>query len=233
MRALWVVALSAVGCKGTPEPPPSPVHAPPPSPVHASSPSPVHASSPSPSSSPPVAAPSPSPSSWLDAMEVGEVPTGARVERAMGWKDGRGDNVATFLIWPDEFRIQVRHEVGGRLVREVRDALGECEFDAVTSYAADAFALTDLDGDGIRELTFAYYQTCTSDLSPYTLKVLVLEGGDKYILRGQSLIEDLSPDDAGADVGGEHAAEPPETRWPAGFYAHAIATWERVEVVRP
>ena len=54
-------------------------------------------------------------------------------------------------------------------------------------------AISDLDNDNIGEITFAYRIMCSSDMSPWTLKLLTLENGDKYILRGTTKIQ--SPDE--------------------------------------
>ena len=44
--------------------------------------------------------------------------------------------------------------------------------------------MSDLDKDGYAEITFGYVMNCTTDMSPGTYKLLLLEDADKYILRG-------------------------------------------------
>ncbi|HEY6032869.1 MAG TPA: hypothetical protein VIV58_01380, partial [Kofleriaceae bacterium] len=57
----------------------------------------------------------------------------------------------------------------------VRDLVEPCEMGGVTAAFHDAArAITDLDGDGIAEVTFAYELACRSDVSPATYKLLVL-----------------------------------------------------------
>jgi hypothetical protein len=84
-----------------------------------------------------------------------------------------------------------------------------------------ARAVTDLDGDGIAEVTFAYELACRSDVSPSTYKLLLLEGGTKYILRGETTVD---PGDG--VIGGKFTADPEEAKWPAPFLAAAKRLWD-------
>src|SRR5690606_29174293 len=76
--------------------------------------------------------------------------------------------------------------------------------------------------DGIGEVAFAYRADCVSDMSPVTVKLLLLENGDKYILRGTTRIED-----PGGAYGGDLKVDPSFTKGPKEFLAHAKALWER------
>lgn len=103
----------------------------------------------------------------------------------------------------------------------VRDLVAPCEMGGVTAKFHDtAFAITDLDKDGIAEVTFAYELACRSDVSPATYKLLVLENGKKFILRGQTTV------DAGDGLmGGTFTPEPAEAKWPGAFLSHAKQVW--------
>lgn len=103
-------------------------------------------------------------------------------------------------------------------VRDFTDA--GCPLAPEAKFHDAARAVTDLDGDGIAEVTFAYQVSCRSDVSPATYKLLVLEGGTKYILRGETTID---PGDG--VIGGTFTADPVEAKWPAAFLAHAKKTW--------
>jgi hypothetical protein len=66
---------------------------------------------------------------------------------------------------------------------------------------------------------------CLSDVSPATLKLLVLEDGDKYILRGGTLpaqVEGVPVRDA--------EPEPARDRWPAPLWQHATDRYDRYVV---
>ncbi len=69
------------------------------------------------------------------------------------------------------------------LVRELTDFEKDCEFD-ISAEHLEEVELTDLDQDYIGEVTFGYRLACRSDVSPSQQKVVLLEDGDKFILRG-------------------------------------------------
>ena len=82
--------------------------------------------------------------------------------------------------------------------------------------------MTDLDQNGVGELTFGYRSACRSDMSPADMKVLVLEGSKKYILRGKTSLpsdkpadNDFTPDFKGA---------------PDKFLEHATKVWKKFRV---
>lgn len=107
----------------------------------------------------------------------------------------------------------------------VRDLVETCEMGGVTARFHDAArSVTDLDGDGIAEVTFAYELSCRSDVSPGTYKLLLLENGTKYILRGETTVD---PGDG--IMGGTFTAEPTPSKWPAGFLRHATELWKSTD----
>lgn len=87
-------------------------------------------------------------------------------------------------------------------LRLVQDGVASCEFDVGVGFIDGSVSVTDEDEDGVNELTFAYDVECTSDVSPATRKLLLLEGKDKHALRGTSQV-----DPGGGAVGGEYKAE--------------------------
>lgn len=76
-------------------------------------------------------------------------------------------------------------------VWKAQDFVRDCEFDLVLGICPESMEITDLDKDGIAEISFAYYLTCTSDVSPYTMKLLLYEGTSKYALRGTAKVMDV------------------------------------------
>ena len=113
------------------------------------------------------------------------------------------------------------HEDGQRsLVREVRDGVEGCESDALARIVPDSLEVRDDDRDGLGEVNFAYELNCSNDVSPANLKLLVIEGGEKYILRGQTVIEGLphpSPP----------KPEPVAGAWPDGAYDRAVSRFDQ------
>jgi hypothetical protein len=99
----------------------------------------------------------------------------------------------------------------------VKDGVFDCDFDLELELVPASVSVTDLDGDGTAETAFAYTRTCTSDVSPSDLKVLLHEGTQKYALRGTTRIE-LGP---GEFEGGARKPDAALARAPKPFLAHA------------
>jgi hypothetical protein len=112
-----------------------------------------------------------------------------------------------------------------KLVRTVRDKVEGCDHEPEALFHDAAFGVTDLDGDGVDEVTFAYETGCRSDVSPNTYKLLLLRGADKYILRGTTFTRAA---DGGSGVdGGQYTPDPDAKRWPKGLLDHAKDVWKR------
>lgn len=159
-----------------------------------------------------------------------------KAERWVSWQDDKGDNVAVFSSDSKEkmkkdgerllskgIYVTVFTGKNGKLkrVREVRELANACMFDLTNEVRETSVGVTDLDADGVGELTFAYVTGCRSDVSPLTMKLVVLEGADKNILRGTTR---LNPGDGW--VGGEFTAEFGK-RAPATFLEHATKMWTK------
>jgi hypothetical protein len=150
---------------------------------------------------------------------------------AIQYRDAQGEHVVAFTRLLDEDRGNVQLEAQlwsgkdgkGRIERTVKDGEKNCEFDLFAEFLDAALGVSDLDHDGQAELTLAYRMTCTSDVSPWTLKLLVLEGNDKYALRGSTRV-DVG---GGEQVGGEHEADAALKKNPV-LLAHAESVWKRV-----
>lgn len=158
-------------------------------------------------------------------------PAGTLVD-AVAWSDASGHNVAAFWLKLDQKRGTARLQVSmwsgtpgtkGLLMRTVKDAVERCELDLVAEYVDAALGLSDADADGYGELTFAYKTTCTGDVSPVTLKLLMLERRDKYIVRGTTVVDVGN----GEKLGGEKQVEPAFKDAPK-LLAHAESVWSKV-----
>lgn len=110
-----------------------------------------------------------------------------------------------------------------RVLRTVRDQEENCELDNVAGFVEGSLAVTDLDGDGLGEIAFAYNLGCMSDVSPKGRKVVLLENGEKWILRGQSRVDP----GGGPRLGGTFTPDPPQNRWPKTLHDHAVDVWQR------
>jgi hypothetical protein len=120
------------------------------------------------------------------------------------WHDSRGDNV--LLLTERRFRnggkhshlvaLHYREDAFGEvhLVRRVQELDGPCGDDLVSSFHRAPPIVTDLDADGLGEVTFGYFHGgCMTDVSPAFFKLFLLRDGDKYVLRGGDYLRDLDP----------------------------------------
>src|SRR5262249_42009319 len=97
--------------------------------------------------------------------------------------------------------------------------IDRCEAHPLLAFQDAALAVTDLDNDGVGEITFAYARACPSE-TPATIKLLMLENGHKYILRGTVRNEE--------GRGGDLSVDPPFDNGAPAFLEHAKATWQNV-----
>jgi hypothetical protein len=72
------------------------------------------------------------------------------------------------------------------LLWRVMDHERACTVDLVAEFRRKATTITDLDKDGVAETWIMYSLTCTSDVSPRALKLIMHEGSKKYAIRGTS-----------------------------------------------
>ena len=164
-----------------------------------------------------------------------------KLEMAITWTDKNGQNVAAFGRRKgkakdddgNEFNseyLTVEHvaSLAGatRTLRTVNDHVDKCELDLILTVIDASVGLTDLDGDGIGELTFGYKLACVSDVSPIDMKLLMLENGDKYILRGTDRVPKMGSYPA---TGGSYKVDASFQGGPPAFLAHAKAVWERTK----
>lgn len=157
---------------------------------------------------------------------------GKTVLRAVTFTDKNGPNYVVFsqtdsgktrVLYIDHWLAQAIGD--GRALLPARDLVENCEMGALLGKFVDgAFGVTDLDQDGIAEMTYGYQLACRSDVSPATYKLLLVEDGAKYILRGHSrVMGDDKP------LGGDFAPEPAPETWPKDFYDHATALWNKTD----
>jgi hypothetical protein len=178
----------------------------------------------------------------LAVTTVKDLPTelaarGSKVERAVTFSDKNGTNYVVFsstdsekpdtgmgperkrMLFIDHWALAKGKKA--RTLLPARDFVDACPLGLLAKFVDRAFGVTDLDGDGLAEVTYGYQLACRSDVSSATYKLLLVENGRKYILRGTSRIpvEDAPP-------GGDFKPEPAEAKWPRAFYKHASDLWK-------
>lgn len=105
------------------------------------------------------------------------------------WQDLNGENIVLFSNKEHELFVYHYASKSGeaKLLRKVYDFTeADCEFDLFADFIEKSITVTDLNKDNYAEITFAYQLACISDVSPKALKLLMLQNGEKYIIRGQT-----------------------------------------------
>jgi hypothetical protein len=142
------------------------------------------------------------------------------------WEDSNGENIVLFTKSKEEL-FAYHYLINGdnaKLLRRVYDFEKDCEFDLFIDFIENSIGVTDLDKNNLGEITFAYQKACISDVSPKELKLLMLENGNKYIIRGTTSI-----DKPGTKVDGSKKVDTSFHKAPASFLSHADKIWYKYE----
>ncbi|MFY7841015.1 MAG: M949_RS01915 family surface polysaccharide biosynthesis protein [Lacibacter sp.] len=102
------------------------------------------------------------------------------------------------------------------------DYIEDCEVDVTCSFYDDHLTITDLDSNGLAEITMVYALSCKGDLSPNTKKLIMYEGAQKYAIRGEELMV-LQKD----TIGGQYSADSSFGKAPKVFLNYAVAHWQK------
>ena len=136
-----------------------------------------------------------------------------------------------------------------QMLWQLNDSSGACPVDHLARFYQQGIQVTDLDGNGQREVTLAYRLQCAGDISPMRQKVILRERERKYALRGQTLdlvVENRAaaiPDEAICErmrkakelsfADGCIESEAEFAHAPKGFLAHARQVWRKVLLEPP
>lgn len=157
------------------------------------------------------------------------------------WQDKNGDNLMVFSEkttyyesseGPGSTSIELHayHYAdagdGYELIREVKDFEMDCGLANSARFLENLTEITDLDDDGYAEITFVYHLGCSGDISPRPQKLIMLENGEKYAIRGESILE-MGPE---TTMGGETNIDPAFDNAPDGFLAHTKKVWEEAQL---
>lgn len=144
--------------------------------------------------------------------------------RELSYTDSAGPHTVRFelsgVTGDDEKSrsLKVVDRVAGEELWSAKDFVEACPFDLLLQLVDASIQVTDLDGDGVSEVSFAYLLTCRSDVSPANAKLLLFEGKTKYALRG------FARDMGG---GGTFRADPALGKGPKAFRSFMEAQWKK------
>ncbi len=142
------------------------------------------------------------------------------------WRDSNGENIVLFTRKEDELYLY-HYAINAdkvKLLRKVYDFEKDCDFDLTLGFIEPSIKVTDLDNNNFGEITFAYKKACISDVSPKDLKLIMLENGNKYIIRGTTSI-----DKPGIKVDASKKVDASFNDAPASFLSHADKIWDNIK----
>jgi hypothetical protein len=103
----------------------------------------------------------------------------------------------------------------------VQDNISDCTFDLMMGFIKNTFKVTDLNHNGIAEIWLMYSMTCTSDVSPSEMKIIMHEGKQKYALRGNSIVN------TGTEkIGGDYKLDENFKNAPTEFKDYVLKMWQ-------
>ena len=142
------------------------------------------------------------------------------------WQDANGENIALFTQKKEELFVYHYTINAGKAkeLRKIYDFEKDCEFDLFLEFIDQSIQVTDLDNNNLAELAFAYRKACISDVSPKDLKLIMLENGNKFIIRGTTSI-----DMPGVKVDGMKNVDASFNTAPASFLSHAEKLWDKIK----
>ncbi|MGP9490798.1 M949_RS01915 family surface polysaccharide biosynthesis protein [Psychrobacter sp. AOP7-B1-24] len=76
-----------------------------------------------------------------------------------------------------------------RRVWQIYDYL-PCDLDVIARYAKETAVVTDINNNGVAEVSVPYYIGCRGDVSYDEMKIIMYEGKQKFAIRGNSAICD-------------------------------------------
>lgn len=107
-----------------------------------------------------------------------------------------------------------------KMLAELNDEQNCDGFDLYNGFTKKSLALTDLDRDGVAEISFQVTKSCRSDVSPAERKLFLFEAGKTYYLQGFTTLEDMPSEAAAWSDGAPESA----------FAEYLKAKWKRFEV---
>ena len=156
-----------------------------------------------------------------------------KVLKGKAWQDVNGKN---FVIFTEEFDKEKADKngikdkflyayhfadkgTGYKQLRMIKDWEKGCDLINHAEFRFKTLNITDLDKDNKAEITFIYRLGCNMDPTPVPMKLMMLEDGDKYAIRGKTSIKSM-------DMKGEMNVDAAFNHAPGQFLQFAKDIWE-------
>ena len=163
------------------------------------------------------------------------LPSSYQLKRAKKWHDVSGENWLVLYetgAYIEKGQSNASAKLSAVLYQKtdsgfvtkwkMMDHINNCELDIVCAFYDDHLTITDLDSNGLAEITMVYALSCKGDVSPNEKKLLMYEGEQKYAIRGEELM--LLQKDS---IGGSWKADTAFSKAPKVFLTYAIDHWQK------
>ncbi len=143
------------------------------------------------------------------------------------WKDADGPDMGDYTAYLKAYHFKSSDEKNWEQVRLVQDFSEPCgspPFGLEFDFCIDNISITDENEDGYAEVIFAYHFQCASELSPKIMKLMMLENGEKYPIRGESYADYGFQITGGTTNIGEEFDNAPD-----GFEEFALKKWKEIQ----
>ena len=114
---------------------------------------------------------------------------------------------------------------GFELIRTTTDFVKESGVEIHLGIFENGILITDIDQDGYAEITYIYRVGAAGDVSPLPVKLIMLENGEKYAIRGQETIAGRIYGDFPSVSDFDKNIDPSFNKAPKGFLEFAELVW--------
>jgi hypothetical protein len=182
----------------------------------------------------------------LTRLDVKNLPKGiyhtGKPTNAVRWTDRQGDNIVITTetgiydakkSMTEDGRsadLYAQHYLVKKGVAEpgwkIHDYIRDCPVDVQVNFIRNSFHVTDLDKDGTAEVWTMYKKACHGDMSPCDMRIIMYEGKQKYVVRGENKVK-ISEHET---YGGEYKLDDAFAKGPKPFREHALELWKKNEL---
>ncbi len=167
-----------------------------------------------------------------------ELPLEGEFVAAVAWADATGENYAVLTDArtlrhgrPESSALRaVGYRVNGAALQpvwRVKDGIDDCDLDMISFFEASSLEVTDLDHNGVGEVSFVYRQACNGGVDLIEEKLFLVEDGRKYPIRGGTEPRGAVVNDRFERFDGPMKVDKAYDNAPPAFKSFAIAKWRR------
>ena len=109
----------------------------------------------------------------------------------------------------------------------IKDGVDCPGLDASAAFFATYVTVTNLNHDGVAEVTVPYKMFCGGGVDSDTVKIILRQGAEKYALRGESLVRIPGQDSFGGAYRADAVLSQPRN---AAYQKHLLALWKQVYI---